>query len=148
MIQYLERRQIELEGRGQKEVLKEISEKILHNIPKLMFFLLPVFALLLKLLYVRKKVYFVDHAIFTLHYHSFIFLLLTLVMLPGLFFTIPYLYPLTFLLILVYLLVALKNVFRQSWSKTSLKFTMLVLLYTFFGIIAGGIYIFISAILL
>jgi len=69
---------INLEGEaGKKEFFKTLISKFFHNIPKMLFFLLPVFALWLKLLYIRRKqFYFVDHAILSLHYFSFIFMLL------------------------------------------------------------------------
>lgn len=53
------------------------------NWPKVLFFLIPVFALLLKLLYLLRKRYYSEHLIFALHYHSVLFLNLLLVV--GLF---------------------------------------------------------------
>ena len=43
----------------------------------MMFFLLPLFAVSLKLLYWRPKRLYVEHLIFLLHVHAFAFLLLT-----------------------------------------------------------------------
>ncbi|HEX3078836.1 MAG TPA: DUF3667 domain-containing protein, partial [Puia sp.] len=79
--QFFDRKQIELQAKDSKEVIKELVETATHNIPKLMFFLLPVFALVLKLVYVRRKIYLVDHGIFTLHYHSFVFIFFTVLLL-------------------------------------------------------------------
>ena len=50
---------------------------LLGDIPKMMFFLLPLFAVSLKLLYLRTKRLYVEHLIFLLHVHAFAFLLLT-----------------------------------------------------------------------
>ena len=44
------------------------------NFPKVLFFLIPVFALLLKLLYLLRRRYYSEHLIFALHYHSVVFL--------------------------------------------------------------------------
>jgi hypothetical protein len=53
------------------EKLLHASERATHNTPKVFFFLVPFFALLLKLVFLkRKNLYFVDHAIFSLHFHS------------------------------------------------------------------------------
>lgn len=53
------------------EVVLEAAEKANHNTPKVFFFLVPFFALLLKLVFIKRKdLYFVDHAIFSLHFHS------------------------------------------------------------------------------
>jgi hypothetical protein len=50
-----------------------------RNFPKFLFLSLPAFALLLKLLYVRRKqYYYVDHGIFAVHLYIYSFLLLLL----------------------------------------------------------------------
>jgi len=45
-----------------------------HRMSQAMFVLLPGFALLLTLLYLRRKRFFVEHLIFSLHAHTFFFL--------------------------------------------------------------------------
>lgn len=45
---------------------------------KALFLLMPFFALMLKLLFVRRDPLYIDHLIFAFHYHSFLFLVLTL----------------------------------------------------------------------
>ncbi|RYY90672.1 MAG: DUF3667 domain-containing protein [Chitinophagaceae bacterium] len=50
---------------------------IVHRLPYLLFISLPFFALLLKLLYVRRKTfYYADHLVFTLYHYIFSFILL------------------------------------------------------------------------
>jgi hypothetical protein len=44
-------------------------------VPRAFFLFLPIFAVLLKLLY-RREGYFVDHLVFSLYYHAFVFLVL------------------------------------------------------------------------
>ncbi len=51
------------------------------NMPKVLFFLIPVFALLLKLFYLLRKRYYSEHLIFALHYHSALFIYLLIVVL-------------------------------------------------------------------
>lgn len=53
---------------------KEFKKSILHNVPKMMFVLLPLFALILKLVYINKKKYYYEHLIYSFHVHSALFL--------------------------------------------------------------------------
>ncbi|MGV3460881.1 MAG: DUF3667 domain-containing protein [Flavobacterium sp.] len=57
---------------------KYIFEKTLHTLPKVLFIYMPVFAFWLWLFHGKKRWYFFDHGIFTLHYFSFLLLALTL----------------------------------------------------------------------
>ncbi|GHT60854.1 hypothetical protein AGMMS50239_10620 [Bacteroidia bacterium] len=57
----------------QKKNQKEgISEALMHNFPKAIFFYMPVFAFWLWLFHSKKKWLYFDHGIYTLHYFSFI----------------------------------------------------------------------------
>lgn len=125
---------INLEGaKNQREFFNKLAEVFLHNIPKMLFFLLPVFALLLKLLYIRhKQFYYVDHAILSLHYFSLIFLLLILsqYILDAIFGTSIFT-SLAVLWIFLYLLLAMKKLYGQSWRKTIVKYILLGFLFLF-----------------
>lgn len=118
---------------NKKEFFKKISETFLHNIPKMLFFLLPVFAFILKLLYFRKKqFYFVDHAILSLHYFSLIFILLILgkFILDKIFGT-TFFTNLAVLWIFIYLFIAMKRLYGQSWKRTFGKYVALLFLFLF-----------------
>ena len=125
---------INLEGaKNQQEFFNKLAEVFLHNIPKMLFFLLPVFALLLKLLYIRRKqFYYVDHAILSLHYFSLIFLLLIFsqYILDAIFGTSIFA-TLAVLWIFLYLLLAMKKLYGQSWRKTIVKYILLGLMFLF-----------------
>ncbi|MCL6461882.1 MAG: hypothetical protein I4O51_08430, partial [Flavobacterium micromati] len=63
------------------ELEKKLQESMTRNFPKTLFIYLPLFALALWLFHNKKRWFYFDHGIFTLHYFSFlllIFLLLTL----------------------------------------------------------------------
>lgn len=60
---------------------QSITTVIEHTASKMVFLLIPVVALLLKLLYIRRKRLYFEHLIFSLHAHAFIFLLLILILL-------------------------------------------------------------------
>ncbi len=125
--------EINLKGdAGKKEFLKKVFATFLHNIPKMLFFLLPVFALLLKFLYIRRKqFYFVDHAVLSLHYFSLVFLLLILCkyILDRIFntdiFTI-----IAVIWTMIYLLIAMKRLYGQKWGKTIFKYLALGFLFS------------------
>ena len=64
-------------GSRAKEVFLEDFK---HNIPKLMFVLLPLFALILKLSFVKNHKFYVEHLIYAIHLHCFLFLFIAVVM--------------------------------------------------------------------
>ena len=99
------------------------QEHLIHRFGQMAFLLLPVFALLLKVLYLRQHRYFVEFVIFSLHFHTFGFAILALTLLLG-FLLGPWGALPSFLLMLtppIYLLLALKNLYGQSWKLTGLK---------------------------
>jgi hypothetical protein len=102
-------------------------EILIHNSSKMVFLLIPLVALLLKLLYIRRKRLYFEHLVFTLHLHSFVFLLLILDHLLGFLFNVPM--PLILLICLVYLFFALKAVYAQGTGKTILKMFLLFIAY-------------------
>ncbi|MWB96239.1 DUF3667 domain-containing protein [Flavobacterium sp. GA093] len=59
----------------QKEMLEKFLESFFHNIPKILFIIMPFFAFFLWLFHNKKKWYYFDHGIFTLHYFSFLLLI-------------------------------------------------------------------------
>ncbi len=55
-----------------------LGRAFLHNVPRAMFFLLPLIAALMLLLYWRPRRYYVEHLLFYIHNHAMVFLLGTL----------------------------------------------------------------------
>ncbi|GAB2928847.1 DUF3667 domain-containing protein [Rheinheimera gaetbuli] len=107
--------------------------------PQMMFVLLPLFALLLKLLYIRSNRYYMEHLIVALHSHSFIlqFSVLYLALqalagsisLPWLLTVIDWLATAILIWIPTYLLLCQKSYYQQRWGKTVLKFWLTSSLY-------------------
>lgn len=115
-----------------KKGVEDISEIFMHKLPYFLFVSLPFFALILKLLYVRRKEYYYsDHAIFTLHLYIFSFILLLIIFSIGAvqdwlhldFLQIPIV--LLSLCLPVYLYKAMRHFYKQSRGKTILKFLLL-----------------------
>jgi hypothetical protein len=101
---------------------------IINNIGTLMFFTLPILALFFMPFYIRRKKYYIDHLIFTLHLQAFTFIILTL---AALFFHWE-LYSITitlFVLLIVYVWFAFKRVYKQSFFKTTIKAYIISFLY-------------------
>ncbi len=134
--QLFERQLIHLNMRAHEngsELIQEWLESFVHNLPKLFFLLLPIFALIMKLVYIRRKIYLIDHGVFTLYFHSFVFLLFLLVLLAGsVFHSASSHAGLIFTILFIYLLIALKRIYRQSWIKTVVKEFLILFLYGLF----------------
>jgi hypothetical protein len=77
---YLIRKNYDWKARGKnaKEVLWEGFQ---HNAPKIMFLLLPLFALILKMAFYKNHKLYVEHIIYAIHLHCYIFLFLAIIML-------------------------------------------------------------------
>lgn len=104
-----------------------------EKLPIVMFFVLPIFALLLKLLYIRRKRYYVEHIIFTLHIHSFAYLIfaISIVLLEALPNGTLYTIIGTFALLLLYSVLSFRNVYKQNYFKTLIKASMIGFTYSF-----------------
>ncbi len=101
---------------------------IINNIGTLMFFTLPILALFFMPFYFRRKKYYIDHLIFTLHLQAFTFIILTL---AALFFYwgLWGISLITFVGLIVYVWFAFKNVYKQGFFKTTIKSYLISLLY-------------------
>lgn len=106
-----------------------IAETFKHNIPKLMFILLPLFALLLKWMQDKRKWLYVDHGIFSIHFHTFFFILLLIAGLLDQLLGTSAFTEWGLLAGFIYLVVALRNVYGQSWRKSVVKGIILLFLY-------------------
>jgi hypothetical protein len=63
------------EHNTQREIIEKFIESFFHNIPKILFIIMPFFAFFLWIFHNKKKWYYFDHGIFTLHYFSFLLLI-------------------------------------------------------------------------
>lgn len=64
-----------------EELIEKFKESFIHNLPKALFIYMPIFAFFLWLFHGKKRWYYFDHGIFTLHYFSFLLLMVLLVFL-------------------------------------------------------------------
>jgi hypothetical protein len=112
------------------------------------FFLLPVYAMIFKILYRRRRPFYVDHLVYTIHLQSFLYCLFgILLLLPFAFPAIlGILLPIVLVSIFIYVGISLQFLYQQIWWKTLLKSvlatfslffitTWIMVLYAFFDAI-------------
>ncbi len=104
-----------------REALSQVLREYVEFVPHLVFVLLPVFALLLKLLYIRRDRYYAEHFVFALHTHAFAFLMFTLMLL------LPWRWLDRALLfwMAVYVWIAMRTVYAQGVARTTIKWWVL-----------------------
>jgi len=119
----------------------QFKNYIQSNLLLILLLFIPVLALLLKVLYVYKGIYYVDHFVFALHTQTafFVFIIGTLVLSMAIGNTSL---NLIFLGFPIYLLFALKNFYQQRWAYTVLNF--IVINISFF--VVSLIFIFLVAV--
>ena len=115
----------------------QFKHQLYQNLPKMMLLFMPLVAMFLKLLYLGSRRLFAEHFIFTLHYHAFVFVVMLLVMLAG--FTashVAWLSPLkkeagtvAGWYMVIYLFLAMRFFYHQSWRMTAFKFFLLFIGY-------------------
>ncbi|MEB8330252.1 DUF3667 domain-containing protein [Flavobacteriaceae bacterium KMM 6897] len=113
-----------------KSLLKAVDQPgtflnfLISKIPFFIFFFLPVFALFIWLMYVRKKHNYIEHLIFSFHIQSLLFILLLIsFIIDAIFKTAS---GWIFLLIFsVYLYKAMRNFYGQGRLKTFVKYLIL-----------------------
>jgi hypothetical protein len=125
----------------------KMLEKFLHLLPTLMFVSLPFFALVLQLLYVRRKeFYYVNHLIFSIHFYIFSFLMMIVFFLfskleeqyhSDLWSLFQFI---VILIIFFYLYKAMRNFYKQRRAKTIFKFLILELLSFLVAVILFSIF--------
>lgn len=116
-----------------------MMNNFLDNLPFAMFFLLPMFALILQLIYFRCHKYYVEHLVFATHLHSFTFLIYTVLLLTPAEVNRPWLQSIIDLsgsilltCLAIYHIIALKRYYAQSWLNSCLKFTAQMMIYGLF----------------
>ena len=130
-----------------------ITEKSLHLIPKVLFVYMPFFAFLLWIFYNKKKWWYFDHGIFTLHYFTVILLSILVIFLlnqssnyidnSAVTAILAFINTLIIFYLVVYFFLALKKLYNQGLIKTSIKGILLLGINTFiFSIIVLGIIIY------
>src|SRR6059058_3034731 len=124
-----------IEGRA-KEKMGEHGTKmglfiatLFSNLPYMMLCCIPLFAFVLKILYIRRHIFYIDHLIYALHIHTFAYTGIMLIVLatiglnhiaPG---TITgWIIALLWIAFVMQILLSIRRVYRQGWFVSIFKF--------------------------
>jgi hypothetical protein len=102
---------------------------LISNLPYMVLCCIPLFAFVLKVLYLRRKVLYIDHLIYALHIHTFAYLAVMLIvaitiglngLVPGA--LAGWIIGLLWATFAVQIFLSIRRVYRQSWFFTVFKF--------------------------
>ena len=108
----------------------------LENLPIAMFCLLPFYALLLKILYIRPKRFYSEHLVFGMHIHTVAYIVFTMMVLIPDMRNVGWLEPLLVLALAVYYFLALKRYYGNGAFLTLVKYMILAGMYSLLLILA------------
>jgi uncharacterized membrane protein len=144
-----------LDGEFNRQMMKQIikisvnndghlSTFFIKNISFMYFFFIPVFGLFLKLFHRKRKLDYIEHLVYGLYFHSFLFFLLFLT-LPFARLTdsvIPIL--LALVIIVVYFVKGMKTFYAASWGLTLLKSFFTSAIYLLFFLLFAFVTLFLT----
>lgn len=123
---------------------KFFLHSIMENLPYMMLVCVPLFAFVLKILYVFRRILYIDHLIYAFHIHSFAYLA-TLVIWGtgfGLKQGAPQFLPLALFILIsiavIQIFLSIRKVYRQGWIMTLFKFGVGAFAYFFVLLIGLG----------
>lgn len=106
------------------EVGRQVRDRTISLAPYAMFFFLPVFALLTKLLYLGRGLYYGEHLVYAFHVHAFSYLLLLAVALSG-----KAVSDWLYLIGAAYFWLAMRRVFGGGWWATTWRYGFISIIY-------------------
>jgi hypothetical protein len=148
-----------IEGRIKEKVgeggtkSKLFLETLRNNIPTMMLCCVPLFALVLKVLYFAKRRYYVEHLVYALHIHTFAYVGVTLITLLGMgiarFSETARVLTVVFLSLVIFVQVflSIRRVYGQGWFFTTFKFLVGGLAYFVILVCAVGVTAFVTLLL-
>jgi uncharacterized protein DUF3667 len=102
---------------------------LFRNLPYMMGCCIPLFALVLKILYVRRHIFYIDHLIYALHIHTFAYTGVMLIVLAtiGLNHMAPgsitgWIIAFLWIAFVVQIFLSIRRVYRQGWFISIFKF--------------------------
>ncbi|MDX1627926.1 MAG: DUF3667 domain-containing protein [Fulvivirga sp.] len=120
--------------RVQRADEEQVIGYITNNLPLMMLLLIPLFAVILKLLYIRRNELYIKHLVHALHLHSFAYLIYGICLLLVIYAledsTFSTFFNLgAFLLVSTYAYISFLKVYKQHWFKTLIKFNIVGFAY-------------------
>jgi hypothetical protein len=109
---------------------KSIYIKMIKFSSYALIIFMPFFAMILKLLYRKKRMFFSEFLVFSIYFHSFIFVLLTIFLILNKYLLHNWDFILAIIFVaLIYLIVSLKTVYEDGYLKTFFKWLIISLVY-------------------
>jgi hypothetical protein len=100
---------------------------LLSNLPYMMLCCIPLFAFVLKILYLRRRILYIDHLIYALHIHTFAYVGIMLIVLATM--ALNRIAPnqggwiaILWLTFAAQIFLSIRRVYRQSWFVSIFKF--------------------------
>lgn len=110
----------------------DLVDYLIHKLSWAFIFLLPILGFFMSLLYTKQKRYYVENLVFLSHFHSFAYIIFGLLLLSWQYWSFAVAVG-SFLLILLYLWIAMKRYYKQTFWTTTFKFTVFGLIYLTLG---------------
>ena len=89
------------------------AQQVFNNFPLMLLGMIPFRALFMKLLYVRRNRFYIEHLVFNFHHHAFMFLVLSLVFLLPEAYLEQIIFPYGVLGILIFLFLAMNGIMNK-----------------------------------
>jgi hypothetical protein len=102
---------------------------LFSNLPYMMLCCIPLFAFVLKILYLRRHIFYIDHLVYALHIHTFAYTGVMLIVLAtiGLNHVVPgtitgWIIALLWIAFVIQIFLSIRRVYRQGWFISVFKF--------------------------
>jgi hypothetical protein len=102
---------------------------LFSNLPYMMLCCIPLFAIVLKMLYIRRHIFYIDHLVYALHIHTFAYTGIMLIVLATIGFdrVIPgpiagWIITLLWMAFVTQIFLSIRRVYRQGWFISIFKF--------------------------
>ncbi|MCX7877773.1 MAG: hypothetical protein N2510_03930, partial [Ignavibacteria bacterium] len=119
----------ESESRLDKEdYIEKFNSEVNDKLTLYIFVIMVIFSLVLKIIYITKQIYFAEHAVFTLHFFTFV---LWCFLFASLFENTDLIFFAIFVIPSVYLFLAIKKVYHRRWSTAIITSFFLSVIYIF-----------------
>ncbi len=128
-----------------KEDPGPLVDSFFEALPYMMFLILPIFAIFLKVFYAFSKRYYIEHLVFLLHNHAFMYMVMMLDLITeyaadklrvldnsfasSIATGLEFLAGLLFYWMFIYVLLAMKRFYHQGWAATIFKTILLAFIY-------------------
>jgi len=119
------------------EYLRSLADRILSRVSVALFFLLPMFTLIVSLLYIRRKYNYTEHLVFVFHIQTVFFIFLMLFVILGRIVNsdaVPWIFLLIFM---IYLYKAMRYFYGQGRFKTIIKYVLLNFSFLILALMGG-----------